>query len=103
MKLTVVDDTPLATRLLTAGTAACIADFATFPLDTAKVRLQVNIVPKEINQKISGMKMIETAISTLMLQVQGEAPTVMLVQSMESRYHGMMGTLSTIARQEGVK
>lgn len=30
-------------RLLTAGTAACIADFATFPLDTAKVRLQVGI------------------------------------------------------------
>lgn len=28
-------------RLLTAGTAACIADIATFPLDTAKVRLQV--------------------------------------------------------------
>lgn len=32
----------MAVRLLTAGTAACIADFATFPLDTAKVRLQVN-------------------------------------------------------------
>lgn len=28
-------------QLLTAGTAACIADLATFPLDTAKVRLQV--------------------------------------------------------------
>lgn len=28
-------------QLLTAGTSACIADLATFPLDTAKVRLQV--------------------------------------------------------------
>ena len=29
-------------QLLTAGTAACIADMMTFPLDTVKVRLQVN-------------------------------------------------------------
>jgi solute carrier family 25 uncoupling protein 8/9 len=35
-------DTPIVIKLLTAGTAACIADFASFPLDTAKVRLQVS-------------------------------------------------------------
>lgn len=29
-------------RLLVAGTSACIADALTFPLDTAKVRLQVS-------------------------------------------------------------
>lgn len=29
-------------QLATAGTAACIADFITYPLDTAKVRLQVS-------------------------------------------------------------
>ena len=29
-------------RLLVAGTSACIADAMTFPLDTAKVRLQVS-------------------------------------------------------------
>ncbi|XP_043256847.1 mitochondrial uncoupling protein 2-like [Colletes gigas] len=28
-------------KFLTAGTAACIADLATFPLDTAKVRMQI--------------------------------------------------------------
>jgi hypothetical protein len=28
-------------QLLTAGSAACVADLFTFPLDTAKVRLQV--------------------------------------------------------------
>lgn len=38
-----VDDYPLWMKFLTAGTAACIADLATFPLDTAKVRMQVNI------------------------------------------------------------
>lgn len=31
----------LAVQLLTAGSAACIADMITFPLDTVKVRLQV--------------------------------------------------------------
>ncbi len=32
----------IAVELLTAGSAACVADLFTFPLDTAKVRLQVN-------------------------------------------------------------
>ena len=32
---------PIAVQLLTAGSAACIADIMTFPLDTVKVRLQV--------------------------------------------------------------
>lgn len=30
-----------AVKFLGAGTAACFADLLTFPLDTAKVRLQV--------------------------------------------------------------
>ena len=33
----------LGVQLLTAGTAACIADVITFPLDTVKVRLQVRV------------------------------------------------------------
>ena len=33
---------PLSVQLLTAGSAACVADIFTFPLDTAKVRLQVS-------------------------------------------------------------
>nr|XP_031839447.1 mitochondrial uncoupling protein 2-like [Nomia melanderi] len=32
---------PFWTNFLTAGTAACIADLMTFPLDTAKVRMQI--------------------------------------------------------------
>ncbi len=31
----------MGVQLLTAGTAACVGDICTFPLDTAKVRLQV--------------------------------------------------------------
>ena len=38
----ITNKTPgLAVQLLTAGSAACVADLITFPLDTAKVRLQV--------------------------------------------------------------
>ncbi|XP_061686141.1 mitochondrial brown fat uncoupling protein 1 isoform X1 [Syngnathoides biaculeatus] len=33
---------PLGVKMASAGAAACIADIVTFPLDTAKVRLQVN-------------------------------------------------------------
>lgn len=33
-----------AVKFVGAGTAACIADLFTFPLDTAKVRLQVRTV-----------------------------------------------------------
>ena len=32
----------IGVELLTAGSAACVADLFTFPLDTAKVRLQVS-------------------------------------------------------------
>lgn len=32
---------PLGVKMVSAGAAACIADIVTFPLDTAKVRLQV--------------------------------------------------------------
>uniref|UniRef100_A0A182SWC9 Uncharacterized protein n=1 Tax=Anopheles maculatus TaxID=74869 RepID=A0A182SWC9_9DIPT len=35
-------------KLLTAGSAACFADFITFPLDTAKVRLQT-LPPMRMN------------------------------------------------------
>lgn len=43
MKQQASEEFPLWIKLLSAGTAACIADLATFPLDTAKVRMQVNI------------------------------------------------------------
>lgn len=32
-----------AVKIFSAGTAGCVADLVTFPLDTAKVRLQVGI------------------------------------------------------------
>ncbi|KAG9351447.1 hypothetical protein JZ751_022697 [Albula glossodonta] len=67
------DVPPTATvKFVGAGTAACIADLFTFPLDTAKVRLQI----------------------------QGEAKAaagdVKVV-----RYHGVFGTITTMVRTEG--
>ncbi|XP_028322889.1 mitochondrial uncoupling protein 2-like [Gouania willdenowi] len=63
---------PSATvKFFGAGTAACIADLLTFPLDTAKVRLQI----QGEGQKVEGPS----------------AP----------RYRGVFGTITTIVRTEG--
>ncbi|KAF6106953.1 uncoupling protein 2 [Phyllostomus discolor] len=67
------DVPPTATvKFLGAGTAACIADLITFPLDTAKVRLQ-----------IQGEK-------------QGAVRAATCVQ-----YRGVLGTILTMVRTEG--
>ncbi|KAJ7426082.1 hypothetical protein WISP_19115 [Willisornis vidua] len=60
-----------AMKFVSAGMAGCIADLCTFPLDTAKVRLQI----------------------------QGEAKIPRAISSME--YRGVLGTLSTMVRTEG--
>lgn len=44
--VTTLKEPSLPVKLLTAGSAACVADLFTFPLDTAKVRLQVNLIRK---------------------------------------------------------
>ncbi|XP_063287951.1 dicarboxylate carrier SLC25A8 [Pelobates fuscus] len=62
-----------AVKFIGAGTAACIADLFTFPLDTAKVRLQ-----------IQG----ETKISSNLKSAQ---------------YKGVFGTISTMVKTEGPK
>ncbi|XP_028903575.1 mitochondrial uncoupling protein 2 [Ornithorhynchus anatinus] len=67
------DVPPTATvKFLSAGTAACIADLITFPLDTAKVRLQV----------------------------QGESRGPSRVPA-GPQYRGVLGTILTVARTEG--
>ncbi|XP_063802571.1 mitochondrial brown fat uncoupling protein 1 isoform X1 [Pseudophryne corroboree] len=62
-----------AVKFIGAGTAACIADLFTFPLDTAKVRLQI----------------------------QGESAVIGAVNGI--RYKGVFGTISTIIKTEGPK
>lgn len=70
----------LGVKFVSAGLAACIADMVSFPLDTAKVRLQ-----------IQGEGIVSTTGSRVMLK----ATTPM--------YHGLVGTLCTISRHEGAR
>ncbi|XP_035240107.1 mitochondrial uncoupling protein 2-like [Anguilla anguilla] len=66
------DLAPTATvKFFGAGTAGCIADLVTFPLDTAKVRLQI----------------------------QGEAQPAEGAKG--TRYRGVFGTINTMVRMEG--
>ncbi|XP_067001279.2 dicarboxylate carrier UCP2 [Anabrus simplex] len=76
-------DTPLGIKLLTAGTAACIADFATFPLDTAKVRLQIQGEGRPLVALTNG--------------------SAVLVRTTSVQYQGLVGTIATIARHEGAR
>ncbi|XP_042354817.1 mitochondrial uncoupling protein 2 [Plectropomus leopardus] len=63
-----------AVKFVGAGTAACIADLFTFPLDTAKVRLQI----------------------------QGEAgPSIAAGKASAVKYRGVFGTITTMVRTEG--
>uniref|UniRef100_A0A3P9LM56 Dicarboxylate carrier UCP2 n=1 Tax=Oryzias latipes TaxID=8090 RepID=A0A3P9LM56_ORYLA len=63
-----------AVKFVGAGTAACIADLLTFPLDTAKVRLQI----------------------------QGEAAASASIGRVPaSMYRGVFGTIITMVRTEG--
>ena len=75
----------LAVQLVTAGTAACIADIFTFPLDTAKVRLQV----QGEEQYSSSSNSHECP--------PGEGGAVGVAG------RGVAGTLSHIARTEGAR
>ncbi|XP_067389398.1 putative mitochondrial transporter UCP3 [Emydura macquarii macquarii] len=68
------DVPPTATvKFLGAGTAACIADLCTFPLDTAKVRLQI----------------------------QGESTPTESMKTVQ--YKGVFGTITTMVKTEGPK
>ncbi|XP_061637190.1 dicarboxylate carrier SLC25A8-like isoform X3 [Phyllopteryx taeniolatus] len=60
-------------KIFSAGAAGCVADLVTFPLDTAKVRLQI----------------------------QGESKP--LVRGQRATYRGVFGTIFTIRRTEGAR
>ncbi|MBN3313909.1 UCP2 protein, partial [Atractosteus spatula] len=61
-----------AVKFVGAGTAACIADLITFPLDTAKVRLQIQGESKATCSNVKSVK-----------------------------YSGVFGTITTMVRTEG--
>lgn len=112
-----------AMKFVSAGTAACIADLCTFPLDTAKVRLQVRATapPSAPPQKIpwaegaprnSGTPPEQAAVfgevegvdggqgdAASIPQIQGEVRIPRSTGTVE--YRGVLGTLSTMVRTEG--
>ncbi len=94
------EGTPFYAKLLTAGAAGCIADFATFPFDTAKVRLQVqgeNVAPRakpvHTPYRVSVISAGLAPPKTVQVTPRGPGP----------RYRGTVGTIMTIAREEGPK
>ncbi|CAL1571092.1 unnamed protein product [Knipowitschia caucasica] len=45
----------VAVKFFSAGTAACVADLVTFPLDTAKVRLQIQGESSDVRKRYRGV------------------------------------------------
>jgi len=95
---TTLKEPPLPVKLLTAGTAACIADLITFPLDTAKVRLQ-------IQGEAGAAAPVRYYITSAASSVAADGAVVLepAVATAATRYNGMVGTVMTIVRQEGPK
>ncbi|XP_012055705.1 PREDICTED: mitochondrial uncoupling protein 2-like [Atta cephalotes] len=81
MKQGISDDFSLGVKLFTAGTAACIADLATFPLDTAKVRMQI---------AGEGQALLLTSAEGSVLAVRTSQP-------------GLFQTVANIVRYEGAR
>uniref|UniRef100_A0A0A9X7J2 Mitochondrial uncoupling protein 2 n=2 Tax=Lygus hesperus TaxID=30085 RepID=A0A0A9X7J2_LYGHE len=77
------DNLSLTHTIMCAATSACFADLVTFPLDTAKVRLQIQVV-------------IPAAGSNILLRPTSAAAAAV-------QYRGLVGTLVTIAKTEGVR
>ncbi|KAK9402641.1 mitochondrial uncoupling protein 2-like [Crotalus adamanteus] len=77
------DVPPTATvKFLGAGTAACIADLITFPLDTAKVRLQIQGEKANVTPKMAQYKGVFGTMATM---VRNEGP--------KSLYNGLVAGL----------
>lgn len=68
-------------KIFSAGAAACVADLVTFPLDTAKVRLQIQGESKSINVQ----KRYRGVFGTIYTMVRTEGP--------RSLYNGLIAGL----------
>lgn len=93
-----------AVKFFGAGTAACIADLITFPLDTAKVRLQVrsrrlDTFYLQILFQICLNLLLTILAYHSITQIQGESQKVEGASTM--KYRGVFGTITTMWRTEG--
>lgn len=127
MKTDTTKQTNVVTQLLIAGSAACFADAATFPFDTAKVRLQLqgeSTIPT--NRRVTSLEMKNpmnmaankqpfiTGTSNALKTTRGFISTAVPVpttvataienapkNSLNIQYRGLFGTITTIAKTEG--
>ncbi|XP_058828094.1 dicarboxylate carrier SLC25A8-like [Topomyia yanbarensis] len=88
-------------KLLTAGTAACWADFVTFPLDTAKVRLQIQGEQPVRTAALKSTNAASSIGSSTIQSLRLNPTTFPGVQHVQ--YRGLVGTITTITRQEGFR
>ena len=104
----------IGVELLTAGSAACVADLFTFPLDTAKVRLQVSLRLKVVQMDVDTIPYFVSypvgppskrrkfiyrdkfSRFVIPIQIQGETGATL-------KYSGVYGTVTGIARNEGAR
>ncbi|XP_055595866.1 dicarboxylate carrier SLC25A8-like [Uranotaenia lowii] len=94
-------------KLLTAGTSACFADFITFPLDTAKVRLQIQGEQPLRTTGVLKATPATTVSSSIgnsalnALKLNPAAIPIIPGTHQHVQYRGLVGTIATITRQEG--
>jgi len=84
--MTKTNEATLGVKFLSAGMAGCVGDLITFPLDVAKVRLQV---------QGEGTSKAIPKVSHL-----GGQPAIMS-EAAKFKYRGMIGTILTISKEEG--
>lgn len=75
-------------KMVCAGSAACIADLATFPFDVAKVRLQV---------------LGEVPLVSAITSISGSTGVASLAAPAGPQFKGLFGTMVYLARAEGAK
>ncbi|ELT91357.1 hypothetical protein CAPTEDRAFT_19278 [Capitella teleta] len=85
----------LVAKFLGAGMAACIGDLVTFPLDTAKVRLQI--------QGEASIGVAAAAVASSRSKKGRSAQSLAKEAAKGPKYRGMVGTLLVIKREEGVR
>lgn len=95
--------TSVAVKLLTAGTAACWADFITFPLDTAKVRLQVQGEQPARTAPLTQTAATARGASAFQAFKLNPSAIQAIPGAQHVQYRGLVGTITTITRQEGFR
>ncbi|CAK9298457.1 unnamed protein product [Gordionus sp. m RMFG-2023] len=120
------DKETIGVRFISAGISACVADFITFPLDTAKVRLQIqgensNILSNKLTKpNVINLDQMPKNVSACITKSTYPNKTNLIITRALYKdinisipnnninvstkvYNGLYGTIKTIVKQEGFK